>query len=361
MRFFLRRSFTFLLVAVAGLLLATSPAAHAQTLPSEIVGTTNTFATQPRTDGTYVVWLHLRSGYDWQSETAYYDLYVSNLQSRQPQRIAGDPGSASDPDVDGGVVVWAQSGSDSPIHNRDILAKNLATGEQWTIAATTADETRPAISGNLVVWVSNDGSTTHLIGRYIGTTTQPFVVADLTSTQAMADGDRPALDGTRVVWVDIGDDDEVDGHSYFMRTVVIGSGQSPVTLATIPGSAPTGFDLWGNTVVASIGRQITIFDLATGQQRTLPSFGGYPTTDGQYILWQKMYAGGDYRPPTLVGYDLAEDHEMILDDTLNAFGQTPLLQKGIVTYIGKTPESVQGSDNVCIYALTIHQLLTGTQ
>jgi hypothetical protein len=53
-----------------------------------------------------------------------------------------------------------------------------------------------------------------------------------------------------------------DGLSGFpVRTVEIGSGQQPVTLAdTMYG----GFDISGNTAVISIGRQITVFNLATG-------------------------------------------------------------------------------------------------
>jgi hypothetical protein len=82
---FLPRSIV-LFVTFAVLLLWIPPAVHAQNAQPEVVGTTNSMQARPRTDGQYVVWVQLRSGIDEISESAYYDLYASDLGSRTQQR-----------------------------------------------------------------------------------------------------------------------------------------------------------------------------------------------------------------------------------------------------------------------------------
>ena len=241
-----------------------------------------------RTDGTTLLWVKPRRDSAGDT-TGYYDIYAVSLSDRQIFSItAGRPGSASDPDIANGIIVWAQSGPDSPIHNRDIYTKNLATGEEFVIAATSADETRPAISGSLVIWISDDGQTRQLMGRDISTMSPSFAIA-----QNLAEHQIPALHGDRVVWaeqVTRADGSVVD--SVFTRT--LGGTMQPVVQDLLP-PGYFRFDSAGDVIVYTPnGVDLALFNVKTGETTSLATFANAPTTDGRYVCWSQ---GGNFHEP----------------------------------------------------------------
>jgi hypothetical protein len=71
-----------------------------------------------------------------------------------------------------------------------------------------------------------------------------------------------------------------------------------------------------------------------------------------------MQPGGPVQIPKLAGYDLEENRDLLLNETLNAYAMTPFLRNGIVTWLGAVPKDAQGQALFSIDAATVRELLT---
>jgi beta propeller repeat protein len=90
-------------------------------------------------DGPVLVWM----SYDQNQIWAY------NLANSDQVSILYSPNKIGEPDISGGMVVWA----DNRNGTMDIFGYNLATGEEFPICLAPGDQVMPRIHGNVVVWI----------------------------------------------------------------------------------------------------------------------------------------------------------------------------------------------------------------
>jgi hypothetical protein len=262
----------------------------------------------PRTDGTMVVWTVAQGG-----EPRNTDVYAANLRDRQVFPVATGPLAQGAADVDQGIVVWLESGTNTECGatcTAAIRGKNLATGQTFTVetltgAVTMFEEGPPSISGNFVVWVSRQDRTYRLKARDIGAMAEPRVLVEFTLPLNSSVG-RPAIDGNRVVW----DESTFENHSnnWRLRTMQIGA-STPSVIAE-GGMYLPSYDVSGDLVVYYDNRQLTAVNLRTGVAKTITERQAQsPTTDGRYVFWEDRPRIGSDDPAGIRGYDLLTNGE----------------------------------------------------
>ena len=302
------------LAIVIGLSAVVGPAGSLAARETTTIIPVETMVRKPRTDGTTVVWTQFRDSDGWGQ--TFWDVYGARVDHARAFPIATGPaGSRSDPVVDGGLVVWAESSGQCEICNRNILGKDLASGRQFVIADTAEDETRPVLSGTLVVWVSDNGATRRLLGRDLRTMDDPFVIA-----ANLSHAHRPELDGDRLVWAEQRPAEAAHiAPDFRLLTRRIGDGE-PVVVAEYGSGFGSGalvgqpdiFAVAGGVVAYRTADNVRVADPRSGVSRRLdlPTRGDSQAlaTDGRYVFVDMRPLRGD---TTLAGYDLATDSAFV--------------------------------------------------
>ena len=291
-----------LLVILASLLAGRQAAAfHEETLVSGAPGS----QTDGRTDGTWVVWLD--RGED---PVGNARVYAARLDDRVVFPVTTGTRNETMPDIDNGVVVWAEYNDDDSAWS--ILATDLASGEQSIVARSTIYP-NPRISGTRIVWSDHDPESRQpmLLTRDIRAADEPIVLAP-----ALADAEgmwNVEVAGTHIIWWEGFFRDH--SWSWWIRTVEMAGADpgTPVTIAT-GGMYPPSFDVGGDIAVYSNSLDLIVVDLTSGATRRidepsppLPITPRDPTTDGRYVFWQDdLYRDGDLHA-SLMGFDLVTD------------------------------------------------------
>jgi len=107
----------------------------------------------PRLSGRRLVWTRSQS------------VYYCGLDGGTPAVICDTAlGTA---DVDGSIVVWADSRRDEGSFDGDIYAYDLATGEEYLVCAAPGLQWYPSISGDLIVWMDQRSGQYDIYGCYL--------------------------------------------------------------------------------------------------------------------------------------------------------------------------------------------------
>jgi hypothetical protein len=275
----------FLLV---GMLAEVIPAQAAEN--STYLTTTPNGATDavPHTDGSTVVWQVHQS----QVAESPRDVYAAKLTDRRVVPVATGPTDQGDPDIDGGIVVWADGASDpeTGLGVYTIRGRDLATGRELEIGSAMGESPRPAISGKWVVWRSQTGGAWSILARDIGTMGEPFtLVRRVGGSMAIQ---PPSIDGDRVVWLE-SVERTVDGKAIwdwqFVTCPVANCTAAVVSETKDSPFVPTSYDAGGDFIVYDAftpSHSVTAVDLRTRTSRALPGNGFRPTTDGRYVFWE---------------------------------------------------------------------------
>jgi hypothetical protein len=255
----------------------------------------------PRTDGTYLV---------LQDIGDIYGFWIDS--DKDPFDVATGPAEQTQPDIDNGIVVWAErSGPDAKF---SIQGKNLKTGDTFTVTNDVAvDEVYPAISGNRVAWISQELTGYKLMVRDIGTMASPLTVVSYGLNQRLIT--RPAIDGDWVVWARAEYVGEfVQGFGLFATR--IGSGQ----IQTL-GGAPwvhqihPSYDVGDGMALYVLGGGVFARNLATQQETML--WGRHApgavsvTSDGRYVFFEERSLVPAYGEVVMRGYDL-QTHSLFI-------------------------------------------------
>jgi hypothetical protein len=260
----------------------------------------------PRTDGTYVVF----------HEDG--DIYGAEVNADSGSfTIATGPAEQTQPDVDNGIVVWAERSG--PAAKFSIQGKNLNTGDTFTVTNNlAADEVYPAISGNRVAWILQEPTGYKLMVRDIGTMTAPVTIVSYDLNQRLIT--RPAIDGQWVVWAGVSYVGEY-AQGFGIYATRIGSGQ----IQTLGGAiwdheAPPSYDVGNGVAAYVIGGGVFSRNLTT-QHETMLWERHAPgaisvTTDGRYVFFEDRSLVPAYEVVVLRGYDLQTRSLFIaLEDT----------------------------------------------
>jgi hypothetical protein len=248
----------------------------------------------PRTDGEYVV---------FQDEGDIYGAYVDS--DEDPFAIATGPEFRTQPDVDNGIVVWAQRSD--PTAKFSIRGKNLSTGATFTVANNAAvDEVYPAISGNRVAWIGQDQSGYKLMVRDIGTMATPITIVSYGLNQRLVT--RPAMDGDWIVWARVEYVGEF-AQGFGIYATRVGSGQ----IQTLGGAiwdyqVTPSYDVGDGKAVYVLEGGVFARNLITQQETTLRerwSPGATSvTTDGRFVFFEDRALVPPSGELKFRGYDL---------------------------------------------------------
>jgi hypothetical protein len=300
----------------------------------------------PRTDGTFVV---VQSGRD------VYGVRVDSLEdpTAEPIIIADGPAEQIQPDIDQGVVVWAErSGSSARF---GIQGMNLNTGESFTVSDNgAADEMYPAISGNRVVWISQEPTGYKLMAREIGSTASATTIVSYGLNQRLVT--RPAIDGDWVVWARVEYVGEFpQGFGIFATRM--GSGQ----VRNLGGAAwnhqvPPSYDVGQGMAVYVINGGVFARNLST-QQETMLWEQHVPgatsvTTDGRYVVFEDrsvnpVMRAYDFQTRSLfVGYD----HGFALQES--GFLTSPHTGGGVLVW-----QEAESANEYSLWVMSVMDLL----
>jgi beta propeller repeat protein len=154
--------------------------------PQPLTATPSLDEVNPAIDWPWVVWQRRAAG----STTAPWQLFATNLQSRQGFVVWGSTQDQLDPDVQAGRVVWQDWRDVGP---GEIYYANLETGDHLRITTNTFGQYHPVIYNNWIVWQDTRNTEVDLYGFDFLRHTE----VRLTSTPE--NETRPFLDGPWLV------------------------------------------------------------------------------------------------------------------------------------------------------------------
>ncbi len=318
-------------ILVIGLLVGALPAQAADD-PTYLTTTPNGPPdAQPHTDGTTVVWQVHQS----QVKESPRDVYAANFTDRKVLPVATGQTDQGDPDINGGIVVWADGARDpaTGLGVFTIRGRDLATGRELEIGSALGESPLPAISGNWVVWRSQTGDAWSIKARNIATMSEPFTLVRRVGGPHFF-MQPPKIDGDRVAWLESVDDTTrikaIWNWQLFTCTL-------PACTATVAAEGkdssfvPGTYDIGGDTVVYDsfdTGQSVTAVDLRSGKSRSMPGRGYVSTTDGRYVIWEDHHPSGR---TDLQGYDLqTESTFQVSADT--GFNRVPTTRHGMLAW-----------------------------
>jgi len=136
---------------------------------------------RPAISGNTVVWMEMGMGTN--------TIWAKQLPDGTPLKVGDNAYSDNGPRIDGDVVVWVKSFSES-----GIWARRLDDDAAFRISAVNSQQYSPAISGDIVVWSDNRNGQYDIYGKNL--------LTGLEFPIAVGPGDKwcPAIDGNLVVW-----------------------------------------------------------------------------------------------------------------------------------------------------------------
>jgi beta propeller repeat protein len=123
------------------------------------------------------------------------DIFAYDLLQQTEYPVAVHPGDQAGPDIDDGIVVWADARGRQP-NDGDIYALDLATGTESVISARDGNEYDPRISGRNVVWTAFVVDFMGVFGMNLDSR-QLIAIA----VNDKANG-QPDVSGRRIVWTE---------------------------------------------------------------------------------------------------------------------------------------------------------------
>ncbi|WP_040666539.1 hypothetical protein, partial [Nitrolancea hollandica] len=286
---------------------------------------------EPHSDGSTVVWQVHQS----QVAESPRDVYAAKLTDRQVFPVATGPTDQGDPDIDGGIVVWADGARDpeTGLGVYTIRGRDLATGRELEIGTAMGESPSPAISGKWVVWRSQTGDAWSILARDIGAMSEPFTLVRRVGGPRFT-LQAPRIDGDQVAWLESTND----------TTRIKATWNWQLFTCTLPGCAatiaaqgndssfvPGTYDIGGDIVVYDsydAGQSVTAVDLRSGKSSSMPGRGYAPTTDGRYVIWEDNHPSGR---ADLRGYDLQSGAALPVSvDT--GFNRVPVMRHGMLVW-----------------------------
>ena len=208
-----------------------------------------------------------------------YDIYAKNLATGEERRITYS-GSARNPSIDNGLIVW----QDARNRDCDIYCYDLATQAEHPIYIGYGNQVNPSIQGDLIVWRTGKYPCWPEIWAYSLTQHRAFVVSDVPGNKW-----RPKVYADTIVWADYRNGNwDVYGYDVGMKhEFPIASGPAYQREVAIYGTmvAYQNIHILGET--SSIG----LCDLATGRRTHIPTgkMAGCLDIFDHTVVW------GDYR------------------------------------------------------------------
>ncbi len=303
---------------------------------------------QPHTDGSTVVWQVHQS----QVAESPRDVYAAKLTDRQVFPVATGPTDQGDPDIDGGIVVWADGARDpeTGLGVYTIRGRDLATGRELEIGSAMGESPRPAISGKWVVWRSQTGDAWSILARDISTMSEPFTL--MRRTGGFVAIQPPSIDGDQMVWLE-SVERTVDGKAIwdwqFVTCPVADCTATVVSETKDSPFVPTSYDAGGDFVVFDSFtpfHSVTAVDLRTHASRVLPGNGFRPTTDGRYVFWESWQTS---KIVDLQGYDLQTESTFPVSAS-TGFNRRPSTSHGMLVW-------QRGTGSVEIHSAPIASML----